>query len=153
MASLNSVMSVRNVGRRVRANDMRLRPGRNIVRGSAGRAYDFEAHPLTKLSDLSEVAAVYIYARDVSAGRAHAEGLDATEVDYDFGYVAETDDVAGTHRRHIASGHLDGLRYDTALLVCIENPIIRAEIVEDIFTLHRPLLNDLLRSHHGGLRG
>jgi hypothetical protein len=42
---------------------------------------------------------------------------------------------------------------DVAMLLRIENPEIRAGIVEDILSLHRPVLNDLLRSQHGGLRG
>ncbi|MDX2202453.1 MAG: hypothetical protein NW223_06875 [Hyphomicrobiaceae bacterium] len=153
MASLNSVLSVLNVGRRVRADGMRLRPGRNIIRGISGRAYDFEAHPAASLGELDGVAAVYIYARDVSSTEAHSQRLDATEADCRFGYIAEASDIAEAHRSNLHAGHFRGLGYDTALLVCIENPIIRAEIVEDILSLHRPVLNDLLRSQNGRLRG
>ena len=153
MASLNTVLSVLKVARRVRDDDLKLRPGRNVIRGNSGRAYDFEAHSLDALGDLEEVAAVYIYARDISSAEAHAAGRDAGADDFGFGYVGEASDVAKAYRRHATSSHLAGFDLDVALLVCVENAAIRAEIVEDIASLHRPVLNDLLRSQHGGLRG
>lgn len=153
LASLNSVLSVLKVRRRVRGDDLKLRPGRNVIRGSSGRAYDFEAQPLSTLGQIEDVAAVYIYARDISSPHAHGQGRDATAEDYNLGYVGEADDIAAAHRRHEAAGHFDGFGFDVALLVCVDNPVIRAEIVEDIQSLHRPVLNDLLRSQHGGLRG
>jgi hypothetical protein len=150
---MNSVMSVLKVGRRVRNDDLKLRPGRNLIRGQSGRAYDFEAHPIETLGDLADVAAVYIYARDFSSADAHAKGHDAGAEDFSFIYAGEATDVAQRHRETQALGHLSGFDVNVALLVCVDNPAIRAEIVEDIITLHRPVLNDLLRSQHGRLRG
>lgn len=149
---MNSVMSVLKVGRRVRSDDLKLRPGRNLIRGQSGRAYDFEAHPIATLGDLTDVAAVYIYARDFSSAEAHARGHDAGAEDFSFIYAGEASDMGQRHRETRAQGHLEGFDVDVALLVCIDNPGIRAEIVEDIVALHRPVLNDLLRSQHGRLR-
>ncbi len=153
MSSLNSVLSVLKVGRRVRDDDLKLRPGRNIIRGTSGRAYDFEAHPIASLTDLDDVAAVYIYARDVSAGEPHGRGLDATAENYHLGFAGEASDMAAAAARHESRRDFAGFDFDVVLLVRVDNEAIRKEIVEDVISFNRPVLNDLLRSQHGGLSG
>lgn len=131
----------------------RERTGRNIIRGTSGRGYDFEAYPLSAAGDFAGVACVYICARNVSATTMYAMGEDATAKDFSLGYAGSTEDLATAAREHQEAGHFQGFGYDTVLVVRIAQPNIRAEIVEDVISLHRPVLNDLLRSHQGGLRG
>ncbi len=129
------------------------RAGRNIIRGASGRGYDFEAYPLHATEDFAGIACVYIFARNVSANTMHAMGEDATAKDFSLGYAGNTEDLASAAKEHVQAGHFRGFSYDTVLIVRVDQPNIRAEIVEDVISLHRPVLNDLLRSHQGGLRG
>lgn len=124
-----------------------VRPGRNIIRGTSGRAYDFEAYDVASVEDLSETSAVYIYARNLSAAAAHAQNRDATVEDYQIGYIGAAADLAATAEAHAETRAFAGHDFDVVLVVRVDNPRIRNEIMEDILALHRPVLNDLLRSN------
>lgn len=130
----------------------RLRPGRNIIRGVSGRGYDFEAHSIAEMPEFDGAACVYIYARNISADTMHALGEDATAKDFSLGFAAVTDDLARAAVDHDRAEHFKGYNFDTVLTVRVDSARIRSEIAEDVIALHRPVLNDLLGGHHGGLR-
>jgi hypothetical protein len=128
------------------------RAGRNIIRGQSGRGYDFEAYPADTAVDFDDVACVYIFARNISAETMHKLGEDASAKDYSMGFAGETDSLAAAAAEHRDAGDFKGFSFDTVLIARIPQAHIRAEVVEDVAVLHRPVLNDLLRGHERGLR-
>lgn len=146
LASLEGMLAaLRASTRRGGGSAPLLRGGRNIFRGATGRAYDFEVLPVADVQgELAGTAAVYMYARNISAGRAHALGLDATIEHYALGYIAQTQDLGAAAAAHEVAGHFRGHDLDVVLFVRVEQAMIREEIAEDLVALHRPVLNDLL---------
>lgn len=146
MASLEGMLAVLKAGRR-RGQNARpsLGEGRNILRGATGRAYHFEVLPVRDVQEeLAGVAAVYVYARNLSAGMAHAQGIDATVENYALGYVDQTEDLGAAAAAHDVAATFRGHDLDVVLFVRIEHLMIREEIAGDLIALHRPVLNDLL---------
>lgn len=119
---------------------------RVVLHGASGRAYNFKAHALSELPRQADVEAVYVYARAVSADTAHAAGRDATEQDYEIGYIGTTSDVAERAALHDLRKDFQGHNFDVALLVPLDHASIRAEIWQDLIDLYRPILNELLGS-------
>mgnify|MGYP000869569810 CR=1 FL=1 len=146
MASLEGMLAVLKAGRRrAQTAAPALGEGRNILRGATGRAYHFEVLPVADVQDeLAGVGAVYVYARNLSAGTDHAHGRDATVENYALGYVDQTEDLGAAAAAHEAAASFRGHDLDVVLFVRIEQAIIREEIAGDLVALHRPVLNDLL---------
>lgn len=131
----------------------KARPGRNIIRGKSGRGYDFESYSLAAAAEFEDVACVYLVARDISAATMYTLGEDATAKDFSLGFAGETDNLAAELQEHEKAGHFRGFSFDKVLIARIPQPNIRSEVAEDVIVLHRPVLNDLLRSHERGMRG
>ena len=146
MASLEGMLAVLKASRRRGQNATpSLGAGRNILRGATGRAYHFEALPVGEVQEeLAGVAAVYVYARNLSAGTAHAQGLDATVENYALGYIDQTEDLGAAAAAHEVAASFRGHDLDVVLFVRIEQVAIREEIAGDLVARHRPVLNDLL---------
>lgn len=154
LASLESMLvALKASRRRAGATGAGLRAGRNIIRGATGRAYDFEALPVADVRALDDAAAVYIYARNLSAASAHECGLDATVEHYALGYISETKDLGETAAGHERAQHFRGHDFDIVLFVRVDQAMIREEIAADLIALHRPVLNDLLGGNQRVERG
>ena len=123
--------------------DSRGDAGQVVLRASSGRAYAFAVHPQEAVSDLTEIGAVYCYARAVPAADC---AVDFSGAGLEIGYVGKTGDMGRQDCEHEARGDFAGYGFDIVLILRSEDIALRADIKRDLVETFTPVLNDLLRS-------
>ena len=122
----------------------RRKVGKVILHGQSRRAYAFEVHHAQAGDGLSDVPAVYIYARNQGLAAASGSG-------FSIGFIGRTENMGQRAGEHERLGHFAGHAFDSLLLLRVEHEPIRIDIERDLIEHHRPALNELLRGYQGNV--